>query len=921
MLPFIVNGLVTGAVFSLIGVGLVLTYRTSGVFNFAHGALVTASAFIFYQVHVEWGVSWPIAALVAVLIAGPGLGLAMEPLAEAVGRSSLATRVTATVGVALIIQAAIILLYGQGNPPIIPVFLGTGIVRIGGLNVQVAQLVTFLVAAIATAALTIFLRRGRLGLAMRAVVASPDLLDVSGTNPTGVRRRAWMIGATLAALSGVLLAALLPLDSIALTLLVVQGFAAAAIGWFRSLPLTFLGGLLLGLLASVTTKWFTTGVLAGVPSALPFLIFFAILVFAPRRRLTDVAPIVSAWRPLWTAPAPLQIGGSAALLVGLALVPTFAGIHLTAWTVAVASILIFLSLGLLVRTAGLVSLCHVAFAAIGAAAFSHLAVDAHLPWLIAMLGTGLIAMPIGALLAVPAIRFPGLYLALATFGFGVLLEAMFYTTSFMFGTSGFGLDEPMPHLSWLTIDTARGYYYVVLAFAAATCLLVVAVDRGRLGRLLRVMADSPTALAASGTSVNMTRVVVFAIATGIAAVGGALAAVAQGTISTTSYPPLLSLNYFVLTVIAVGGVPWYAVLASLGMFIVPSYVSGESTPFWLQLAFGLFAVLYAITPPARRGVPPVIADAIDQVFRRPSAVAAGSAVVVTNARSAHGGTPVARRVADGRQSGGGLRVRNLSVAFGGLKAVQDVSLNAPVGRVTGLIGPNGAGKTTTFNACFGLLRPSGGEVSFGDVSLASKSPATRAQLGLGRSFQRMQLCDSLTVWENVAIGMEGLLAGGNPATQMLATPRAATTVKDATADALQLCDISHLAKATVGTLSTGQRRLVELARLLAGTSKMLLLDEPSSGLDARESHHLGEVVSRAVSDRGIGVLLVEHDMDLVMRICEHIYVLDFGVLLFEGSPDDVRRSPTVQAAYLGLEVGDDEVAQSVTSPATPRGAT
>jgi ABC-type branched-subunit amino acid transport system ATPase component len=251
----------------------------------------------------------------------------------------------------------------------------------------------------------------------------------------------------------------------------------------------------------------------------------------------------------------------------------------------------------------------------------------------------------------------------------------------------------------------------------------------------------------------------------------------------------------------------------------------------------------------------------------------------------------------------GLRVDDLTVRFGGNTAVDGACLRARPGQVTGLIGPNGAGKTTTFNACSGLLKPTAGTVQLFGADITDDSPAARARRGLGRTFQRMQLFDSLSVEENVAIGLEARLAGCNPLRQLFSSRAERTKVKEETEEVLALCALEELRAEPVGALSTGQRRLVDLARVLAGGFTFLLLDEPSSGLDSGESRSFGEIVTRVVAERGCGVLLVEHDMELVMSICAYLYVLDFGAMIFEGTPVEVRRSDVVRAAYLGSEAG------------------
>ena len=247
----------------------------------------------------------------------------------------------------------------------------------------------------------------------------------------------------------------------------------------------------------------------------------------------------------------------------------------------------------------------------------------------------------------------------------------------------------------------------------------------------------------------------------------------------------------------------------------------------------------------------------------------------------------------------GLSVSSLVVKYGGLVAVDEVSLTAPQGRVTGLIGPNGAGKTTVFNACSGLVRPAAGRVHLDGRDITRKSMARRPQLGLGRTFQRIELFDSLTVRQNVELGREGGLAGSMPWRQLFGSRSEQRTVAGAADEAIALCGLEMFADRPAGALSTGNRRLVELARVLAGGFHMLLLDEPSSGLDDQESDRFGEILCDVVRQREIGILLVEHHMELVLSVCDYLYVLDFGKLLFEGTPKEAVQSDVVRAAYLG----------------------
>lgn len=890
ILPFIIGGLTTGSVYGLAGVGLVLTYKTSGIFNFAFGSLATVSAFLFYTLHTQHHMPWPLAAFLTVFVAGPAEGLLLELMGRVFVKSGLVTRVVGTLGLVLIVQAAVVLIYGTTETRTVEQYLPASSFHLGRTVVAASDLIVCGITLLATVGLYVYFRAGRGGVAMRGVVDDPDLLALAGTNPTAVRRRAWVISVTFASLSGVLIAPLLAqIDGTTLTLLVVTAFGAAAIGSFASIPLTYAGGLLIGVASSAATKYFSTGILADLPAALPFVVLFLVLLASPRARLVvrggGQLERVAGLR----APMRVQAAGGVITLALLLAAPTFAGIHLADWTSFAANITLFLSLGLLVRTSGQVSLCHSAFLAIGASAFSHFMAGHGLPWLVALMLAGLVAVPVGAVLSFPAIRLSGLYLALASLGFGIVASYMFYPQDYMFGSLGLGRTIPRPQWNWVDVSSDRGYYYFVLLFAVLTTLLLVLLNRSRLGRLLSALSTSPTGLTTSGAAVNVTRVLVFCISAFLAAVSGVLNGGVNGIVTGDQYGPLLSLTYFVLVVIAWGGDPWYAVMAAAGISLVPSYVTGTNVTNYLTLAFGISAVIYAITP-TQRGLPVGVRALLDRVPGR-----TGAAQPAVRAP----GTPALRAVAAQPTVVEGLTVSGLVVRFGGVVAVNDVSFEAPAGRVTGLIGPNGAGKTTTFNACSGLVRQARGDVHLGGSSVIHRGAASRARLGIGRTFQRMELFDNMTVQQNVRLGHEARYAGANPLTHLGSTRQQEDATRKAALESLQLCSIEHLADMPVSALSTGQRRVVELARCLAGSYSVLLLDEPSSGLDRFETERFGEILRRAVSERGVGILLVEHDLALVTSICDHLYVLDFGKLIFSGSPSEAMASPLVRAAYLG----------------------
>jgi len=249
----------------------------------------------------------------------------------------------------------------------------------------------------------------------------------------------------------------------------------------------------------------------------------------------------------------------------------------------------------------------------------------------------------------------------------------------------------------------------------------------------------------------------------------------------------------------------------------------------------------------------------------------------------------------------GLVVDDVTVRFGGLVAVDGVSLHAPPGRITALIGPNGAGKTTLFNACSGFVRPDHGRIVLDGADITGASPSRRARLGLGRTFQRLELFRTLSVRRNVELAAESLHIGNDPISQLGLgrSRRIHHEAAERTAELLDLVGLSADAGRPAGELSTGAGRLLELARALARRPRMLLLDEPSSGLDAAETAGFGGLLQRIVAAGGVGVLLVEHDMDLVLSISAWIQVLDFGKPLTAGTPEEIRASAVVRDAYLG----------------------
>jgi len=617
-LPFIIVGTVTGSLYGLAGLGLVLTYRTSGVFNFAHGALAAASAYGFYTLHFNMHIPWPIALVIAVALFGGVGGVLLERLSRGLTGVRTATIIVATVGLLLFVQGFLYWRYGLARRNF-PEFLPTKTAfTVLDVTVSWAQIINVAVGTASFLALFLFLRRTRLGVSMRAVVSSPDLLGLAGTNPVRVRVISWVIGCSFAALTGILISpTLVGIDAILLTALVVQAFGAVAIGRFQSLPLTYLGGVGVGVLAAVAQKQFLKPPFNGLPSVTPFLVLIAVLLLTPARKLpVGVGRLAgTARRGVRLSPA-LSAGCIIVGVGALLAVPHFVGTRLPVYGSALAFVVLFLSLSFLTQVSGQISLAHSGFLAIGAVTMSHLTVHSYgatgsgnlgkiagtgVPWLVALLAAGVVTGLVGAVLALPAMRTTGVYLALATFGFGLLMDNVLAPSGLMFGgTSQAGRRVLRPEFGPFHSGSDTSVYYVILVVVVACCVLLSAMRRARLGRYLRAMAESPTALATLGLGINTTRLIVFSVSAFFAGIAGALFATQTSPVTAFSFNATNSLLYLTILVVAgtVAGFVGSAFLAAALLVVVPAYLS--SVTFEMQsMLFGLAALLAAVVSDGR----------------------------------------------------------------------------------------------------------------------------------------------------------------------------------------------------------------------------------------------------------------------------------------------------------------------------------
>jgi branched-subunit amino acid ABC-type transport system permease component len=587
--PFIIIGLTTGAVYALAALGLVLTYRTSGVFNFGHGAIGMFSTYLFYSLRQHLPTALALA--FAVFVVAPLMGIVIDVMFRRLAGAGAVAAIVASIGLLVGLQGLAVVIYGGAQRRMAPIF-STSTYRVLDVNVGIDQTMVVAVALLAGLGLVAFFRFTHLGLKTRAVVDNRALTGLVGTSPTAVTRFAWMLGCSFAAMSGILFAPLVGLDSLLITLLVVEAFGAATVGRLQSFGITMGAAFGIGVAQSVATK--IVGELGkqsliGLPSAIPFVTLFAVLVFSRSGALreaptTRVARATRRARPRFKFPFKPVI---LTLAVGAVMPAFFNGSEVLTLTSTVAFVLLFSSLSLLIGLSRQLSLCHAIFVVFGATTLSHLQ-SAGVPYFAALLLSGLILTPVGAAMAIPAIRLSSLYLGLATFAFGILAQNLLYPTGLAFGSSGvIGISRP----TFLAGDVA--FYYFVLGVVAAGCIAVEVIRVSRMGRILTALADSPKAVGSVGVSPLASRVVIFCVSAFFAGITGGLLGSLVRSVNFTSFTFFSSLVW--VTVLVVAGAQTYSgvVLASLLLVAVPAVFTSSTVTEWQPVAFGVSAILFA----------------------------------------------------------------------------------------------------------------------------------------------------------------------------------------------------------------------------------------------------------------------------------------------------------------------------------------
>ncbi|MCW2766453.1 MAG: livH 4 [Nocardioides sp.] len=585
-------GLFSGAAYAIAASGLVLTYTTTRVFNIAHGAFGMVLSFVFWDFSVRQGLPLWLSLVLVLGVVAPLIGWFLQRfVVRGLGEGPVSVSLVVTVGL-LVFCIGLATWVWPPEARSVPPFMPASGLQFGDTYITAHQIITILSSIVVAILLYLLLTRTRIGTAMRASVDNPELLKLFGGKPDQVAALSWAIGISLAALSGILLVSVVGLDYYALTLLVVNAYAAAMLGRLKSLPLTFVGAMALGLVTSYSAGYLPSdGWLNDLRNVVPPLFLFVVIIAMPQAQLRvgQVKGIVSAPLPSLGK----ALGWGAALLVLTALLTgNMSTANLLLVGTAATYAMVMLSLALLTGYGGHVSLAQFTFAGVGALAYAKL----DEPNLYGLFVSALIAAGVGALVALPVLRLTGLYLALSTLAFAVLMDKLVFQASFAFGFNG-TLQARRLSILGTSITSTGGYVLVMAVFLVLMGFFLLFIRRGVLGRVLIAMRDSPAACGTLGLDMRWFRVALFGLSAGMAGLAGGLFAGLRGTIGAADFQFFNSLPLLLLAVVFGVTSVTGATLGGIGLMLLPVLQSNYPSLAGLMLVIiGFGAVALARDP-------------------------------------------------------------------------------------------------------------------------------------------------------------------------------------------------------------------------------------------------------------------------------------------------------------------------------------
>jgi ABC-type branched-subunit amino acid transport system ATPase component/branched-subunit amino acid ABC-type transport system permease component len=998
--------------YAIFALGIVLIYRASRMLNLAHGAMAMVPAYVLYAL-VEAGV--PVALAFPVAVAGgAALGVGVEKVFVSRLRSDGATAQTVGTVAALGLMIAIVArVWGTASLTGVRIF-PTSRLSISNSSINAGEIGLFVVMLVIAGALYVLIQRTDLGLIMRGTAESRLAASLMGVNPDRISSLTWAMGGALAALAGILLAAVTALNPYTLPLQVLPAFIAALLGGLGSLPGAVVGSAIVGAVQGLVPLIGDIGQLQGAPQLI--LAIVALGVMASRGKTLVAADDAGAAdsRALGSgtarSPRPLgsrrRSGWTVVLVLALVGFPYLPGIPSSVVgnaNLAANYAIIAVSLVLLTGWVGQISLGHAALVGIGAYATGYVVNQFGIPFPLSLPFAAAAAGGAAAILGAVALRVRGLYLAVATLVFAwmaseFLFRQRWVTDHAQIGERPIGAPGQVPYFDF----TDRRIFFLVAAAILGFVVFAAANIRdSKSGRAFFALRGSEMAAASLGIDVMRYKLLAFAASGAIAGIAGNLLMTDALVVSPDQFTFNVSLFYVAVAVVggltSLGGAVASGVLfaalseifyrvQALGAFLeivssfllaivliayrgglasAPARIRGlverfspqlepivgrlrarvpewarpneSTTPVWqrprdvlqarLEQAAQWTRRLRSTLPVAFLRPPPEVAAAVGPLDFTAALDAVADDTEGGNGTGAEAGATggtgefarrpkeavevLRARVSAFRPVGPRearqplIEAQHVTVRFGGLTAVNDASLEVRESEIVGLIGPNGAGKTTFFNAIAGYNTPASGVIRLYGQDVTDLPVHRRARVGVARTFQLIQLFRQLTVYENLMVATHVHNPTGFGSHLLLS--RRALWQEDVAVqrvnEILELLDLTDLAHRPTGDLPFGVLRMVEVARALVTGFRLIMLDEPASGLDNAETDRLIEVL-RFVRGLGITLLLIEHDVRMVTGVSDHLYVLDQGTIIAEGNPAEIQRNPAVIAAYLGEPEAD-----------------
>ena len=604
-LIFLIIGIVTGAIYSIAAAGLVLTYATSRVFNFAHGAVGMVMAYLAYTFWVSQGLPEWVALVLTVLVVAPAIGVLLDwAVMRWLERASVAQRLVVTLTLLVLCQGLASLIWGRGQyvTEVMPsIFSSSTFSPVHGLDVTYDQLADVIVAAVVAGGLWLLLKRTRIGTVMRGVVDDRALTELHGLNPRLVTSLSWAIGMSLAALAAILLAPGVSMDITTLSLLVVSAYGAAIVGGLTSLPWTFVGAMILGIGSSLMVGYLPpTNLVQNITDAAPFILLFVVLSLR-RQRYGEQERVRSFREPSPPRLRTMLVMAAVGLILVILVTPHLSSVYQLVVGNGIIYAGILLSLILVTGMAGQISLAQFSFLGFGDVLLSHLSIGAGLPYWAALIVATVSTALLGALVALPALRLRGLYLALSTLAFALLMDNVFFASSAIFPEQGAGINVPAPSIFGLTARSYTSIAAVALVAVAACAIGIVELRKRRFGRALAALRDAPSAASALGLNVVRTKLVVFTVASGMAGLMGCLygslyhQALSSQFVYLNSLIALLILSIYGIS--SVSGAFVGALFYSLFYLMIPNWITDQNIVNAIQpLGIGLAVFALAQHP-------------------------------------------------------------------------------------------------------------------------------------------------------------------------------------------------------------------------------------------------------------------------------------------------------------------------------------